>query len=115
MSVVVKKRTLMLPLKRKWWDLILSGEKVEEFRLVNDYWRKRLEGRTYDEVVLTLGYPKRDDHSRRLVLPWQGFTRKRIVSEEWGGKPRDVFAIRLTADNSGGAESAGSDGCGGDG
>ena len=101
MSQVVKKRTLLLPLKRKWWDQIKSGTKVEEFRLANAYWTKRLEGRTYDEVILTLGYPTRDDLSRRIVLPWRGVTRKRVVSDEWQGSEREVFAIRLTAENAG--------------
>jgi len=101
MNQIVKKRTLLLPLKRKWWDQIKSGAKVEEFRLANAYWTKRLEGRTYDEVVLTLGYPKRDDLSRRIVLPWRGVTRKRVVSDEWQGEEREVFAIRLTPDNKG--------------
>ena len=34
--------TLHLNLKRKWFDMILRGEKKEEYRDVTDYWRKRL-------------------------------------------------------------------------
>ena len=50
--------TLHLPLKAVYFDQIRDGAKREEFRLVTPYWRKRLEGRTYDRIVLTLGYPK---------------------------------------------------------
>lgn len=86
---------LILPLKRKWFEQIKAGTKPEEYRLDNDYWRKRLVGKTFDCVILTLGYPKRDDHERRIVLPWRGYTMKTIQSEEWGNIPQRVFAIKL--------------------
>lgn len=86
---------LVLPLKRKWFEQIKCGEKTEEYRLNNDYWRKRLIWKTFDHVVLTLGYPKRDDTERRIVLPWRGFEVKDIVSEEWGDVAKSVFAITL--------------------
>ena len=35
-------RILHLVLKRKWWDMIASGEKKEEYREFNEYWTKRL-------------------------------------------------------------------------
>ena len=35
-------RTLHLVLKRKWWDMIESGEKKEEYREIKPYWEKRL-------------------------------------------------------------------------
>ena len=35
-------KTLHLVLKRKWWDMIESGEKKEEYRDVKPYWEKRL-------------------------------------------------------------------------
>lgn len=35
-------KILDLPLKAKWYDMIESGEKREEYRLVKPYWCKRL-------------------------------------------------------------------------
>lgn len=35
-------RTLHLTLKKKWFDVILSGEKKEEYRDIKMYWGKRL-------------------------------------------------------------------------
>lgn len=35
-------RTLTLPLKRKWFDMIKSDKKKEEYRSLNEYWIKRL-------------------------------------------------------------------------
>jgi hypothetical protein len=35
-------KILHLTLKKKWFDLIASGEKKEEYREIKDYWVKRL-------------------------------------------------------------------------
>lgn len=35
-------RTLSLVLKRKWFDMIASGEKTEEYREIKPYWESRL-------------------------------------------------------------------------
>lgn len=86
-------KTLTLPLKAKYFNAIKSGEKVREFRLTTDYWRKRLEGREYDRIVLTLGYPKSDDHERRLERPWRGYEVTTITHEHFGDDPVEVFAI----------------------
>lgn len=32
---------LVLPIKKKWFDMILSGEKKEEYRDISDYWKVR--------------------------------------------------------------------------
>ncbi|MBO6303955.1 MAG: hypothetical protein J6M62_02620 [Selenomonadaceae bacterium] len=34
---------LTLPIKKKWYDMILSGEKREEYRQRSSYWEKRFE------------------------------------------------------------------------
>lgn len=36
------KNTLHLTLKKKWWNMIESGEKTEEYREIKPYWIKRL-------------------------------------------------------------------------
>lgn len=89
---------LVLPLKRLYFEQIKAGTKPEEFRLRNAYWRKRLEGKTFDRVILTLGYPKRDDHTRRIVLPWQGYRECQITHSIFGTSPADVFAINVRHD-----------------
>jgi hypothetical protein len=61
---------LILPLKGISFDQIEAGTKTEEYRLQTPYWRERLEGREYRNVILTRGYPRADDHERRLVRPW---------------------------------------------
>lgn len=90
---------LFLSLKREYFEAIRDGSKTEEYRLCNEYWTKRLADRfnTYDRIVLTLGYPARDDHSRRMVLPWHGYTIKTITHPHFGPEPVSVFAIRVSA------------------
>lgn len=86
-------RTLNLPLKREYFEAIRDGNKLEEYRLCTPHWRKRLDGQQFDQIVLTLGYPARDDHARRLVLPWRGYTIKTITHPHFGPDPVEVFAI----------------------
>ena len=84
---------LIMPLKREYFEAIRNGKKHEEYRLHNEYWAKRLCGRTYDRVVLTLGYPNRDDNSRRIVRQWRGYEIKRITHPHFGSQAVNVFAI----------------------
>ena len=35
-------KTLQLMLRKKWWDMIASGEKKEEYRDLKPYWLKRV-------------------------------------------------------------------------
>lgn len=90
------KRTLHLVLKREYFEAIRDGRKLEEYRLYEAYWRKRIEGREYDQIVLTLGYAARDDAQRRMMLPWRGYTVKTITHEHFGPEPVEVFAISVS-------------------
>lgn len=86
-------KVLTLPLKREFFEAIKSGKKLEEYRVYNEYWRKRIEGNSFDKIVLTLGYPKRDDSSRRIVRPWLGYKIKMI--RNFDGFLVKVFAIKV--------------------
>lgn len=88
---------LILPLKAEYFDAIKAGEKSEEYRLANAYWTKRLcpggAVRTFDRIVLTKGYPARDDHDRRMARRWCGWQRRTITHPHFGPDPVEVFAI----------------------
>ncbi|MBB3521103.1 ASCH domain-containing protein [Rhizobium sp. BK456] len=96
---------LHLALKAEYFDAICDGTKPEEYRLANAFWKKRLivggeRGilhRSFDGIVLTKGYPKRDDQSRRIELPWRGFIRKTITHPHFGADPVEVYAIDVSA------------------
>lgn len=87
---------LTLPLKAEYFDAIKDGTKLEEFRLVTPFWRKRIEGRSYTSVVLTKGYPKAGDSERRIEVPWLGYRRITITHPHFGSVPVEVFAINVT-------------------
>lgn len=87
--------SLILPLKREYFEQIKSGEKVEEYRLYNDYWYRRLHMRHYGRIILTLDYPKADDQERRIIKPWRGYVERTITHPHFGPNPVRVFAINV--------------------
>lgn len=89
---------LHLAVKRVYFDSIRIGTKGEEFRLVTPYWTKRIEGRVYDAVCITLGYPKSGDPDRTLMFPWSGYRRTRITYPHFGLDEVEVYAINLQED-----------------
>src|SRR5258708_591379 len=83
-GAVIELPTLTLSLKREYFDAIKNGEKPEEYRLDTPYWRKRLYMRHYGRIVLTLGYPRADDHERRIIKPWRGYVERTIQHPHFG-------------------------------
>ena len=87
---------LRLPLKKKWFDMIKSGEKKAEYREIKKYWLDRfiinhdnvsynfnqsihmceginidslqLSGCKIKRVTFTCGYPKRNDADRIMTF-----------------------------------------------
>lgn len=55
---------LTLPIKKKWFDMIASGEKKEEYRSLSPYYKKRFENlfkEGFDvqkQILLRNGYSK---------------------------------------------------------
>lgn len=113
-------KTLTLSLKKKWFDMIASGEKTEEYREISPYWQKRLlrcgyvcggncvlmgeivcpicshlKYKDFDTVVFTLGYPRKNDISRRIEFKVSEIS----IAEgkpEWGAEPHKAyFVIKL--------------------
>ncbi len=86
---------LRLAVKREYFMQAKSRIKKFEYREITDYWSKRLVGRNYDTVTLTLGYPRRGDSERELTFPYNGFERQLITHKHFGNEPKVVYAIRL--------------------
>jgi hypothetical protein len=100
--------TLTLTLKKKWFDMIKSGVKTEEYREIKPFWTKRLvrqvidyvDGRIsipdvpreFDTLVFTLGYPKADDMSRRMVFK-NPKVEIRTGNPEWGAEKDKVYYV----------------------
>lgn len=70
------KKILYLNLKQKWFDMILSGIKKEEYRSIKEYWGKRLIDRKtaipipYDVICFRNGYKK---NAREIIVEYGGF------------------------------------------
>jgi len=90
-----KPLTLTLALKGEYFDQIACGQKVEEFRMVTPFWVTRLVGKDFSRLVITKGYAKSGDTSRRLEFAWAGFERRILLHPHFGSKPVEVFAISL--------------------
>jgi hypothetical protein len=76
---------LHLTLKRKYFAEIASKVKRTEFRQRKPYWRKRLEGRKYDQIRFRNGYGK---HVPEMLVEFLGL---RSVGRGRGAR----YAIRL--------------------
>jgi hypothetical protein len=86
---------LQLAVNGIYFDAMKRGEKTEEYRLYNAYWIKRLVGRSYGRLIITKGYPRRDDMSRRIDVPYTGYEIKTITHPFFGSDPVKVFAIKV--------------------
>lgn len=108
--------TLTLTLKKKWFDMIKSGVKTEEYREIKPFWTKRLMGnaieyvpdmdnpivpttipKNYDTLVFTLGYPKADDMARRMVFK-NPKIKIAVGNPDWGAEKDKMYYV-ITWDN----------------
>lgn len=102
---------LTLPIKRKWFDMILSGEKKEEYRDTTPYYKKRFEtvfGR--GEIQKIMDYvafqgTKYSETPKKDIMFRNGYGKIRpsfvaTVSirvgtgkPEWGAEPGKVYYV----------------------
>lgn len=93
-------KVLHLTLKKKWFDMIASGEKKEEYREIKQHWMDRLwawgnlfdDPREFSAVEFKNGYGK---NSPTMLVEWistEVGKAKPEWSDNWEG---DVFVIRL--------------------
>lgn len=60
---------LNLVVKKKWFDLIASGQKIEEYREHTPYWEKRILRKRFDIVRFRNGYQK---NAPTVDVEWAG-------------------------------------------
>ena len=80
---------LHLTLKKKWFDLILSGKKTEEYREIKPYWEKRLMGKTYDKVIFRNWY---GNYAPWFAIELKGITQG-IGKSEWGAEEGKTYFV----------------------
>lgn len=84
---------LTLPIKKKWFDMIKSGEKKEEYREIKPYYKTRLEkiGLRGGNILLRNGYSKSSPTLKIGCYITIGHGK-----EEWGAEPgKSYYVIRI--------------------
>ena len=91
---------LILPIKKKWFDMIVSGEKKEEYREIKPYWIIRLlhhlkstiiDGfKLYRTgyVIFRNGYSNSSPAIKCHILCHIGFGK-----EKWGAKKNQLYYV----------------------
>nr|DAQ16382.1 MAG TPA: protein of unknown function (DUF3850) [Caudoviricetes sp.] len=99
---------LTLPIKKKWFNMILSGEKKEEYREIKPYYASRFYRNhiasgvglewilnnnpiVYKNIILRNGYSKNSPSIICYVLITKG-----TGKPEWGAKPgKEYYVLKI--------------------
>lgn len=111
---------IILPIKRKWYEMILTGEKKEEYREIKPYYKSRFKkvfsmypysfipyGQDVHEVVFRNGYSKESPSFTALCS-----LDIKTGREEWGAEPGVeyyVLTIKEIIEGGSSSESIGGD------
>lgn len=81
---------LTLPIRKKWFDMILSGEKKEEYREIKPYYTTRLSKifNMYNDIPLDLGST---DKVPSFIADCH--LEKRTGKEEWGAEANKEYYV----------------------
>lgn len=86
---------LILPIKKKWFDMIKSGEKKEEYREIKPYYDSRFfniykrKNTTYFYVIFRNGYSKNSPSIKCYVSLFKDLMGK----PEWGAEPNKLYYV----------------------
>jgi hypothetical protein len=89
-------KNLILYLKEVYFNQVKAGTKPWEYRECKDYWRKRLEGKTFDFVEIRGGsWGETRTPENTLFFPWRGYEIQELTHAIFGNVPTKVYAIKL--------------------
>lgn len=98
-------KTLHLTLKKKWFDMIASGEKTEEYREIKPYWASRLLNRIQTPNGRSFSPWADIVHGDYDFKGWSNFTHNAPVFKEFTSvffthgygshRPSMLFKVRL--------------------
>lgn len=86
---------LTLPIKKKWFDMILSGKKKEEYREIKAYYDSRFfneykrNRNTCFYVIFRNGYSKNSPSIKCMISLYKGLKGK----PEWGAEPNKEYYV----------------------
>ena len=82
---------LTLPIKKKWYDMILSGEKKEEYREIKGYYLQRFSkwpSSDWKEIRFRNGYSEKSPSFIAKCRLKTGYGKP-----EWGAEPGKMYYI----------------------
>lgn len=79
---------LTLPIKKKWFDMIVSGEKKEEYREIKPYYDSRLDYQPSKDIIFRNGYSRKSPYLKARVKIKKGFGKER-----WGAEPEKKYYV----------------------
>jgi len=86
-------KILHLTLNKKWFDMILSGEKKEEYREIKPYWITRLV-KYFQNYSALINYPYLYDRGKgKYHIEFKSFTHIKFVNGY--GKDKPTMILRL--------------------
>lgn len=95
---------LTLPIKKKWFDMIASGEKKEEYREIKPYYTTRFYGKAY-EYNVKKGFIKEYERKNITILLRNGYSKssptikancvitKGYGKPEWGAETNKLYYV----------------------
>ncbi len=84
--------TIHLNLHKTWFDMVLSGQKKEEYRELTDYWKVRMtnaKNKNVQTVTFSNGYAKT---RRQMVVELQYIAIRQGIAE-WGAVKGKVYFV----------------------
>ena len=81
--------TLHLTLKKQWFDMILSGEKTEEYREIKPYWTNRFYSKKYHYICFRNGYAH---NTTQFTIELKSITPS-IGKPEWGAEANKKYFV----------------------
>ena len=82
---------LTLPIKKKWFDMIKSGEKLEEYREIKPYYDSRFKDIGPEwmyHIILRNGYSKNSPAIKCNCIVY-----KRCGNPEWGAEKDKLYYV----------------------
>lgn len=96
----MEKKVLTLTIKKQWFDMIVSGEKTEDYRVIKTYWMNRFlqHAKEFTHALFINGHRK---DSPRIEKEIESITigkpKKGLCPNEWLGTY--FFVIKLKTEN----------------
>lgn len=90
---------LTLPITQEWLHMIVTGEKLEEYREIKPYWTKRLQtigllDENENPTLKTTNIALRNGYGRDAAEAVVRVTIKKSTGrKEWGAKPGEVYYV----------------------